>query len=159
MEFLLTPKNMKKNKTGRKNKPGAGRKKLITKEYIHNNLLPKDWEQIVYERSREGWSEAEIRTELSVVDGKFSRNHWDALLEMDKEFLTAINIGRTLCQAWWERQSRENLRSQFFNTGSWYANMKNRFGWRDKHDIDGSMKMDFSLANVLEEAKQLAIKN
>lgn len=86
--------------------------------------------------SAQGCSEVEIRAHFLMLGGKFSQVTWDALKEREAEFLLTIQQSKILCQAWWEKMSRKSLKSKNFQTGSWYANMKNRFGWYDKNLID-----------------------
>ncbi len=105
------------------------------------DLLPENWKEKIFEMSKQGMSDVEIRAELCTTKGKkFSLKLWYALKERDEEFGDTIQIAKVLCQAWWEKQARVRIyhnKEMVFETGSWYANMKNRFGWRDKteHDV------------------------
>ena len=114
------------------------------------NCLPEDWENVILEMSAEGCSDIEIRANLCLLGGSFSHQTWYALIEREQEFLDTIKKGKVLCQGWWENQGRTSLNKQFFKTGLWYANMKNRFGWRDP----GEMSVNFD--NAAEHFKTIA---
>jgi hypothetical protein len=81
----------------------------------------------------EGASITECAAEIRV--SKQTIYNW---AEEHPEFLDSLNEGRALCEAWWERQGRENLKDKDFNHVLWYMNMKNRHGWRDKHEHTGA---------------------
>ncbi len=101
--------------------------------------LPDNWKEIIYEQSMKGVSEVGIRAHLCTLGGKFSDVTWDALKARDQEFVGTINKARVLCQAWWEEQGMKNLehsKERVFETALWFINMKNRFGWRDKTEIE-----------------------
>lgn len=53
------------------------------------------------------------------------------------EVLTyAKKRGIELAKAWWLEQSRVNLKDKNFSATLFYMNMKNRFGWRDKSEVE-----------------------
>lgn len=113
-------------------KKHAGGRPPIKKE----DVLPSNWKQIIMEKCAEGWSEAEIKAHLCMKGKRFSDPIWDSLKEKDAEFVDAIRKGKVLCEAWWTKQSRKGIRSKHFQSFLWFCNMKNRFGWKDKTEID-----------------------
>lgn len=47
------------------------------------------------------------------------------------EFAEAMELAKTLCQAWWEEQGRTGIHlGKDFNAAAWIMNMRNRFRWR-----------------------------
>jgi len=102
--------------------------------------LPKNWKEKTIELASEGCSDVEIRVELNCI----SDDLWQRLIKENEEFSLTVKKAHSLCQAWWEKQGRVNLKTKDFQTGLWYANMKNRFGWRDKneteHSVDSELK-------------------
>lgn len=53
------------------------------------------------------------------------------------DFSNAIKEGESLSQRWWEDRGREACADGNFNGTVWAMTMKNRFGYRDKHEITG----------------------
>ncbi len=53
------------------------------------------------------------------------------------EFAEAVAEGEALSQRWWEDRGRDACTNGEFNGTVWALNMKNRFGWRDKHEHTG----------------------
>ena len=104
---------------------------------LQDMQFPSNWKDIIFEMSLQGCSDVEIRAKLltsSGVKAKTIEYMWYKLQEIDEEFSRTVQIAHKLCNAWWEREGREGLKAQVFNTGLWYANMKNRFGWADKKE-------------------------
>ena len=91
--------------------------------------FPKDWKAIVATLYESGASDAEIKGTLDIANDTFDR-----MLRDEPVFMEAIKRGRMKSRLWWEANGRCNLQNKEFNYTGWYMNMKNRFGWADKHD-------------------------
>lgn len=95
--------------------------------------LPKDWKKRVLSLMSEGASKVEVCVAL-----KIGKDALAALRDREPEFAATLQEGELMCEAWWENVGRISLYAKTFNTGLWYANMKNRFGWRDKQETEVS---------------------
>jgi len=98
----------------------------------------------------EGASKTEVAAELNIA--------WDTLHEWEKnfpEFSDAIKRGSKLSEGWWEKKARENLVSYkdgpTINASLWYMNMKNRFGWKDKQEVEVTVDISDKLREFLTE--------
>jgi transposase len=80
---------------------------------------------------REGASIEEVAADLDI--SKTTLYNW---AEAHEEFMNAKKRGEELSLAWWVKQGRVQLQNRDFSATLFYMNMKNRFKWRDKHDID-----------------------
>lgn len=87
----------------------------------------------------EGASDAEIKAYLYSELNSFSNNLWGRWLEEEPKFWEAIKKGRELSEAWWKRTGRVSLKDKDFSYTGWYMNMKNRFGWKDKSEVDNKL--------------------
>ena len=70
---------------------------------------------------------------------------------MDKypEFLDAVNKGETISQDFWEELGITGItEGNHFNAATWIFNMKNRFKWKDRHDITSEDKQLKGLVSV-----------
>ena len=56
-------------------------------------------------------------------------------MEEEEEFSGTVKRGRQLSASWWEKIGRKNLENKDFSFTGWYMNMKNRFKWKDRHDV------------------------
>lgn len=61
-------------------------------------------------------------------------------LELYPDFLQSKKEGTAAARLFWERMGIEGISGniQGFNATTWIFNMKNRFGWRDRHDLEHS---------------------
>jgi len=97
--------------------------------------LPKDWKRKIIKLKKEGGSDVEVRAALGI-----SQDLWERFNKEIQVFSLTVKRGNDLCRAWWLEKGRENLENKQFSAVLWYMNMKNRFGWRDKRDIDITTK-------------------
>lgn len=51
------------------------------------------------------------------------------------EFREAVKIGEGHSRVFWEKHGISGLYSEVFSASTWIFNMKNRFGWKDKHEM------------------------
>lgn len=121
----MTKKNTISN-TKEKRKVGRPRTTL--------DKLPADWKTLMRECAQEGGSEVEARCILGI-----SETAWLTLMADSEEFRGTVKECKALCRTWWERQGRKMAAGVAEgNATVWIFNMKNRFGWRDKIDVDQS---------------------
>jgi len=84
----------------------------------------------VKELMKDGLSLHEVAKEIGVA--YWTLNKWR---EEKKKFSKAVEHGIALSRAWWEKVGRDNLSNKSFNTNVYQANMRNRFGWDQKHQL------------------------
>ena len=102
---------------------------------------------IAIEMMKEGASHIEVMAELNIANETFYR--WK---KENKEFANALDIGKLYSNAWWECKGRTNLENKDFSYTGWYMNMKNRFNWSDRHDIQASGQMSFKVVTGIHRA-------
>lgn len=69
--------------------------------------------------------------------GKDTLYKW---LEEHEEFLDARKIGESYCRKTWEKIGKDGASGfiENFNAASWIFNMKNRFKWTDKVEVENT---------------------
>jgi hypothetical protein len=73
--------------------------------------------------------------------------------ERYEEFAEAMDIARTLSEAWWARQGKANLHTPGFNTSLWKTNMAHRFGWTSSKKEETVKREANVNLNIREEVK------
>lgn len=115
--------------------------------------LPEGWPTAILDLYKAGASDVEVKAYLFNQRGSFSNDLWERWLKEEEEFSETIKIGKVLSEAWWSENGRTNLKVKEFNYVGWYMNMKNRFGWKDKQEVEQSggttvtVKWDHNLVN------------
>lgn len=116
--------------------------------------------------SSKGLSRYEITKEFGIYMDILKA--WEATYP---EFAEAVARGKDACRAWWEKIGRQFVKnrknSRGINTVLWIFNMKNRFDWRDKRDVnqqeskESKIKLDLSDVSdaQLNDLESLPIKN
>jgi hypothetical protein len=125
MEEIRHKKEERRKKLEAQGRLLGGRPKTELQE------LRTGWQDKIIEMSKVGASATEIRAETGI-----GRELWERLEEEEPEFRAVASLGRELSEAWWMNEARKNLYNGKFQTVLWYMNMKNRFGWKDKAEVD-----------------------
>ncbi|MGO7032637.1 hypothetical protein ACCT19_17120 [Rhizobium ruizarguesonis] len=104
--------------------------------------LVENWRDIMHTIYADGGSDAEVKIALAVPPSRAISNMlWDDLQAREPEFSEAIREGRILAEMWWQRKGREGLftcEGLKFSSQLWFMNMKNRFGWKDRQEVEHS---------------------
>lgn len=116
--------------------------------------LPSEWYRDVLALYEEGASDAEVKALIHKWRGSFSNDLWDRWLKDEDEFSETIKAGKLLSEAWWHKNGRTNLTNKEFNYTGWYMQMKNRFGWKDRHDVTSDDK-EIGVTLSAEQSEQL----
>lgn len=84
----------------------------------------------------EGASKIEVCAEIGITSETLYDWCNPKSERFNQQFSDSIKKGVQLSSAWWERKGRTNLENRDFSYTGWYMNMKNRFGWADKQEVD-----------------------
>lgn len=157
-------KTPKKERVKHKSSPIANQKVIerrkVGRPFVTMEELNPDWRDTMLQLASQGYSDVEIRAALCYVDheddyGKyrsFSIQRWNRLQDRVEEFAVTYKICRVLCEAWWMMKGRRGIDSTYFNTAVWFINMKNRFGWKDKQEIQHNIQK--TLADQIAKGRQ-----
>lgn len=95
----------------------------------------KDWARELVNLYSEGYSDAEVASEMKITIKEYHRQ-----IDDNPVFAKLVEFGRTLALAWWEGQARKNLSNKQFNTPLWVFNMKNKYGWADRTEVKSEVE-------------------
>ena len=115
--------------------------------------LKEGWQSKFLEMGKDGCSDVEIRAAFGISD-----DLWYRWIAEDEEFSRTYKLSKAACHAKWEEMGRKMAFGQVDgNPTTWIFNMKNRFNWRDKQDVEHSGQVDLSTKSD-EELKARAAK-
>jgi len=102
--------------------------------------LKEGWQTRFLEMGKDGCSDVEIRAEFGISD-----DLWYRWIAEDQEFSRTYKAAKAACHAKWEAMGRKMAFGEVEgNPTTWIFNMKNRFNWRDKQDVDHSGQIDLA---------------
>lgn len=109
------------------------------------------WAKEVIALYREGAGDAEVAAELNVTIKEYYKQ-----LNENSAFSQLVDFGRTLSQAWWEKQARMHVKNKQFNSPLYSFYMKNKYGWADKTENinvndNGSQDLDALTSDLMKE--------
>jgi hypothetical protein len=107
--------------------------------------LPEGWYNSVLDLYKEGASDVEIKAWIYEVRGSLSNDLWSRWIAEEPEFSETIKVGKILSEAWWSKTGRKNLENKEFSYTGWYMNMKNRFGWKDRQEVETDGKVEVTV--------------
>ncbi|MFH2232028.1 MAG: hypothetical protein ABII13_02560 [Patescibacteria group bacterium] len=109
------------------------KKNPVGRPKIKLSDLPDGWEEKMLELGKNGASDVEIREEAL---GGLCHETWIRLIKEEPKFSETVKRTGQACHSWWLKNGRVNLENKDFSPVLWYMNMKNRFGWKDKQDLN-----------------------
>jgi len=136
-------------------KKSAGRPSKSLKD-LH---LPDNWKETIFKLSAQGLAREEIYLHYYRINPYL----FDRLCERETEFFEVVKKAEKLCQGWWMEVGRKSLKRKNFHDALWYMNMKNRFGWKDRSEIDHGLQdsllekyKDSNADDLLKAGRELA---
>jgi hypothetical protein len=123
----------KKHQSGRPGKTLEDLNKIAQTHAIEdsNGRYYQSFSELIQNEMSHGASLTEIKAMLRLWNDTYER-----LLEEEPEFKEAIKRGLLCSESWWLKEGRSNLKNREFSYTGWYMNMKNRFGWKDKQELE-----------------------
>lgn len=107
---------------------------LLPKGKIHkwNSPYMPDILDKIPDLYKNGEADVEVAVNIGISKDTFYR--W---LKEIPDFAKAVHVGRSLSEKWWLEMGREGVMGiRKVQATIWFANMKNRFGWKDQVEVD-----------------------
>lgn len=101
--------------------------------------LKKGWKEAILSEYSEGASDVEVRVLLKQFRKKASLSNdlWTRWMAEERVFSEAIKQGRESSERWWLRLGRGMAAGKIVgNSTTWIFNMKNRFNWADRREVE-----------------------
>ena len=119
----------------------------------------REWAKRVIALYEAGASDAEVAASERIT----IKNYYQQIGD-NAAFAQLVEFGRTLSQAFWEKQARLNITNKQFNTPLWAFYMKNKFGWADKTESvnvneNNNMDMDTLRTQLSKEVGRFIKQN
>lgn len=104
---------------------------IVESDAIKENWLTRKYKseycEVIVALMSEGMSITEAAANIGVR--RSTIYEWE---KHHAEFAAALEAGRDVCQAWWEKYMRTNIGNNEINTALIMINMRNRFHWKSK---------------------------
>lgn len=100
--------------------------------------LKRGWKEAILSEYAEGASDVEVRVLLRKFRRKASLSNdlWRRWMAEEPEFSETVKEGRAASERWWLRLGRGMAAGKIpGNPTTWIFNMKNRFAWADRQEI------------------------
>ncbi len=125
------------------------KKQVYKTKRPHRYAYKTEYCDKIPELYKSGESDAEVALALKVPLHCFKK--W---LQEHEDFYNAVLEGRGYSEAWWHKLGRIGAAGKIkIQPFVWYANMKNRFGWRDQVTVEDCHHLQ--LNDTLQEMKRL----
>tara|TARA_R110002020_G_scaffold130222_2_gene291401 strand:+ start:1078 stop:1563 length:486 start_codon:yes stop_codon:yes gene_type:complete len=117
--------------------------------------LKRGWKEAVLSEYEDGASDVEVRVLLKQFRKKASLSNdlWGRWMSEESEFSETIKQGREASERWWLRLGRGMSSGKIAgNSTTWIFNMKNRFSWADKREVENIMSTGTERGSVAIQA-------
>jgi hypothetical protein len=108
--------------------------------------IREDWKDIVINNMSEGKHRTEVLKMLNI-----SKSTHDRFYEEVPEYAETFDMGKLLCEAWWDETGRTNIGNKSFNHGLYIFIMKSVFKRRDNPGFVQPTKDEY--ADEIEKAR------
>lgn len=136
-------------------------KNFSTTKVIVKVSFKERYRKRVIELSARGQSYEEIITNLVHKDGVFLLEVYEEIKNNEKDLKGLVSEYEKLAYGWWVAQGRMFVigttlpSDEKLNYQVWYANMKNRYGWKDSSSVEVNSIVTFTEGEKEERVARL----